>query len=165
MKISEEMKNEIFSLLEYNPDSGKFYWLHDGPVPSDIKAGDLAGRNLIRGYPAVKILRQTCYMHRLAFVFMTGDWPRNTVDHINRIPTDNRWCNLRDTDQTQNQYNTKRKSSNASGRNGVSLYKVTGEWEAYIYYKYKKVRLGFFNTFGEAVAAREKAERYYFECK
>lgn len=36
---------------------------------------------------------------------MTGDWPTQEVDHINRNKTDNRWYNLRDVPRSVNQKN------------------------------------------------------------
>ena len=35
----------------------------------------------------------------------TGEWPLYEIDHINRIKTDNRWCNLRDVTCTVNLQN------------------------------------------------------------
>ena len=42
---------------------------------------------------------------RLCWLVQTGDWPEHTIDHINRDPWDNRWCNLRDITQKENNFN------------------------------------------------------------
>jgi HNH endonuclease len=42
---------------------------------------------------------------RLAWLYMTGEWPKNQIDHINRDKADNRFCNLRDVTQTENMRN------------------------------------------------------------
>lgn len=39
---------------------------------------------------------------RLAWLYMTGHWPREEIDHINRNSLDDRWCNLRDVDRSTN---------------------------------------------------------------
>lgn len=38
---------------------------------------------------------QQFLQHRLAFFLTEGRWPEGVVDHINGVPYDNRWCNLR----------------------------------------------------------------------
>ena len=37
---------------------------------------------------------------------MTGDWPKEMLDHINRNPADNRWCNLREVTRAENRLNS-----------------------------------------------------------
>ena len=157
--IDEQLKNKILKCLSYNPEDGIFNWICDRP--NGIKAGSLAGYRS-SNYLAVSIDSEDIYLHRLAFVFMTGDWPKGYVDHINRDSKDNRWSNLRDTDMTQNMYNAKRRSDNTSGRKGVARSTYTKNWMAYIIYKGRQKHLGFFDTFEEAVAAREKAEEVYY---
>lgn len=44
------------------------------------------------------------YNHRFAYYFMTGEIP-NIIDHINRLRSDNRWVNLRNTDLLGNRQN------------------------------------------------------------
>lgn len=36
---------------------------------------------------------------------MTGEWPKDQIDHINRKRSDDRWINLREANQSQNSYN------------------------------------------------------------
>ncbi|WP_428999737.1 HNH endonuclease signature motif containing protein [Stenotrophomonas maltophilia] len=43
--------------------------------------------------------------HRLAWLYMTGQWPSGEIDHINHDRSDNRWHNLRDVSHQANQQN------------------------------------------------------------
>jgi len=37
---------------------------------------------------------------------MTGQWPKEYIDHKNRKRDDNRWCNLREATHSQNYVNS-----------------------------------------------------------
>lgn len=47
------------------------------------------------GYFSANIDRKTYVQHRLAWLYVHGAFPEGHIDHINRIKTDNRICNLR----------------------------------------------------------------------
>lgn len=59
-------------------------------------------------------------------------------------------------------YNQRISGHNTSGRTGVSYYKSRDQWEAYISFEKKFIKLGYFNSFEEAVKAREEAELKYY---
>lgn len=59
-------------------------------------------------------------------------------------------------------YNTRRRSTNTSGRTGVSLIEKTGLWRAYIHVEGRRVALGHFTCFRQACEAREAAELKYY---
>lgn len=98
--ITQEL---LKSRLDYNPMTGNFVWL------TARGKGKIAGRICKKdGYVIIRCNNKQYYAHRLAFLYMTGAFPTNQVDHINRIRTDNRWDNLRDVDNRTNSANTKR---------------------------------------------------------
>ena len=73
---------------------------------------------------------------------MTGNFPENFIDHINHIPYDNRWSNLRAATNSQNQANAKKPINNKSGYKGVCWSKTNKRWCAVIVYMKKKMHLG-----------------------
>jgi hypothetical protein len=75
-------------VLEYNPESGVWVWL----VTSSRRrgAGKIAGSLDNNGYVVIRVDRAIYKAHRLAWLYMTGEWPRSTIDHINLEPADNR---------------------------------------------------------------------------
>lgn len=52
--------------------------------------------------------------------------------------------------------------TNTSGVTGVSFNKKSDKWEAYIGIDNKRIHLGKFNDFEDAVSARKEAEEKYF---
>lgn len=86
--------------------------------------------------------------------FLTG-W--SLVDHINGDGLDNRRSNLRPATQSQNNANAARSRANTSGFKGVSLYRRTGRWRAYLGTRPREVHLGYFATPEEAARAYDAA--------
>lgn len=167
----------IRSLLDYQPDTGKLFWLLRSPdwfTPSQCRtsehvcalwnsryAGSEALTANINGYRAGMILGQPMRAHRAAFAWMTGDWPKADIDHINGRRNDNRWTNLRDASRLDNGRNQKLHSTNSSGFGGVSFDADKGLWRARITVAGQAIYLGRFKSFDAAAGARAAAERRY----
>jgi hypothetical protein len=102
--------------------------------------------------------------HRLAWLYMHGEYPTRHLDHINGIKSDNRAVNLRLASPSENQQNQSARKRNTSGRLGVSLHTPSGRWVAQITHNYKRVYIGLFGTVDEAYQAylRVKAELHTF---
>lgn len=145
-------QTQLKDALTYDPDTGIFRWRIDRRSP--IKAGDIAGTFNAKGYRQISIGR-TYGAHRLAFLYMTGAFPPDMVDHINGDPADNRWCNLRPATNSENAMNRKVRKTNKIGITGV--YAKGDKFAAHICIKGKQMHLGAFNTIAEAKAARENA--------
>ena len=86
--------------------------------------------------------------------FLTG-WP--LVDHINGDGLDNRRTNLRAVTPSQNGANISSPSHNTSGYKGVSFYRRTGRWRAYITVDQVNRHLGYFATSADAARAYDAA--------
>lgn len=90
--------------LTYDPSTGEFRWArqpHGGPR----RKGDVAGSKLPIGYWVIRLQLKLYYAHRLAWLYMTGNWPAEEIDHKNCNPIDNSWANLRAATSSQNKAN------------------------------------------------------------
>ena len=146
---------EVRDLLSYDPASGALRWRVNrrGLI---IPAGSVAGTiKKPEGYRYVKIRSQGFPEHRLAWVIMTGSWPGCHIDHINGVPDDNRWCNLRLADPSQSATNRGLFSNNHLGLKGVQ--RIGRRFLATIQMRGKSRRIGRFATAHEAAAAYAKA--------
>lgn len=140
--------------LHYNPDTGAFTWrIRSGGTAT---VGTPAGHHDTHGYVKISLDGGRYYAHRLAFLYMTGSWPKEQVDHINRDRADCRWANLRAADRFVNARNTGARRRNRLGVKGVSQL-PHGSFRATIYRDGKTYRLGCFPTIEQAAAAYARA--------
>ena len=143
-------QNLLKDRLHYDPITGIFTNKEDLNTP--------IGR-VSRGYMYIRLLGETYSSHRLAFLYMTGEFPPEEVDHINRDRLDNRWENLRPVSHSENNRNKRINRNNTSGKMGVVWHKRKQRWEARISDNHIRKCLGYFDSLDDAIAAREKAER------
>lgn len=151
--------------LTYNPHTGIFIWLHKPETNVNNRcwnsrcAGKIAGNTMGTGYQCIGIDNVQYLAHRLAWAYVTGQWPDKHVDHINRIRTDNRFENLRLVSRANNSLNTTSLWGNKSGFRGVSFHKLCGLFQARISHNRKQYTLGYFKTAEEASEAYEAAKK------
>jgi hypothetical protein len=157
--------DQLKAELSYDPDTGVFTWLRHPEYPAKWNtryAGKPAGSVLPKGYRIISINDEIHYAHRLAWLWVHGEWPTDQIDHINRNKDDNRIANLRQADNGQN--NTNRPPVGRSGIKGVSWYEPSQKWRARISKDRTEIYLGYFDTIEEAIKARnEAAVRYHGE--
>lgn len=138
------MRRELKKLIRYDPKTGVWFWLVDRNYKT--KAGDTAGCiNKSDGRWYLKINSQRYSSSRLAWFYMTGEYPKKDVDHEDGNKLNNKWINLRTASRTQNQ-------GNARGRTtlkGVTRVR-TGKYTAQIQISMRKIHLGTFATPDEA---------------
>lgn len=149
----------VRELLSYDPDTGVFTWIKR--VAHRVQVGSVAGTRCKR-HARLMILSKQRLAHRVAWLYVHGEWPKNVIDHINRDGFDNRLCNLRDVTQSENLQNASVSRKNKSGVTGVRFDVKRGKWVAEIKANYQNMSLGRFATKDEAVAARRKAEQELF---
>jgi hypothetical protein len=114
-------QKELKEILNYNSESGIFTWKNI-VKPARKKVGDVAG-GLCLGYVVIGINGKIYRAHRLAWLYIYGKWPNDQIDHVNGIKNDNRLCNLRECNQSKNNYNRKMQKNNTSGIKGVCKHK------------------------------------------
>jgi len=90
---------------------------------------------------------------------MTGEWPKNQIDHIDREKSNNRFSNLREANNAQNNSNRPAQQNNKSGYKGVSPVNRRLPWVAQIRVAGKSIWLGRFETKELAYAAYCRAAK------
>jgi hypothetical protein len=155
--ITQEKLKEV---LDYNPDTGIFTCKLSR---RKIKAGDIAGYASKSGYVRLTIDNKKYLAHRLAWLYVYGVIPKY-IDHINRIASDNRICNLREATHSENMCNRKIHSNNKSSIKNVGFCKKTEKWRVKINVNNKKIHIGYFDDLEFAdLAATEARNKYHGE--
>lgn len=152
-------QKRLKELLDYHPGTGVFTWrINRGGT---AKTGSVAGCVLGDEYLQIQIDGKGYYAHRLAWLYVHGEFPPDQLDHINRVRADNRIANLRPATNAENNQNQCRRSDNTSGVVGVYWYKQLGKWRALIQLNGRLMHLGYYKTIEEAAAARAVAKAKY----
>jgi hypothetical protein len=148
-------------VLNYDARTGIWIWRKStGPR---AKVGARAGNiSLKDAYRRISVDGKLYKSGRLAHLYVTGEWPKNLVDHRNLKRSDDRWDNLRDATRTQNGANTSLKRSNKSGFKGVSWKTSSQKWVAQIAVNQRVIYLGIFGTKKAAHEAYCAASRRHF---
>jgi hypothetical protein len=157
MASADLSAQKLRELLNYDPETGIF--TRRIALCNAVKAGDVAGSNS-NGYLALHVAGRRYKAHRLAWMYVYGDWPKSHIDHINGDKADNRITNLRDVDRSTNLQNMRL----ATKRNSVGLmgvYPVKGRYTSKIMVNGASRYLGCFKTAEEAHAAYLEAKREF----
>ena len=146
MSLIADIKQEFI----YDPVSGVF-----------IRNGKVAGyQDKASGYIKIMYQRKNYFAHRLAFLYMTGEWPSNHVDHIDLNKSNNSWNNLRDIPQKINNQNVlfpKKKNK----LQVLGVRQRGSSFTASLSLNKKQIHLGTFKTVAEAHAAYVSAKQNY----
>lgn len=124
-------------LISYDQESGIFVWK---------KSGKVAGYITNEGYRNISVDNRMYRAHRLAWLYVTGEWPIDQIDHINGSRDANWFANLREASALENGKNLKKPATNSSGFKGVSWHKRSGKWQAVIASDRKTRHIGLFDT-------------------
>lgn len=174
----------IRKVLRYDPDTGLLFWNERMPDMFKTTHGKklrtaehackqwnnrYAGKEAFtasghshRGARVGNLLGLGLFLaHRVAFAHYHGRWPRQEIDHINGRRDDNRICNLREADRSEQSKNMPRSCVNKSGRVGVFWITRASKWGSSIGVDGTSHWLGYYDTFEEACSAREGAERRF----
>lgn len=149
-------QSRLLEVVSYSQETGLF--TRKIRTCNKVKVGDMPNCLNSEGYIHFRVYGQLHKAHRLAWLAVTGRPPVGQIDHINGDRKDNRFCNLREVTNSQNQQNRRnaRKDNKSSTHMGVGHYK--GKWRSRIQIDKKSVWLGLFDTEADAVEAYKKAK-------
>jgi hypothetical protein len=156
-----DCKPDTLGVIGYSPSTGKFFCL------KGKRRGQELGSVGDGGYVRLSYRGKQVAAHHLAWRIMTGRWPEQEIDHINRVRHDNRFENLRLATRSENSQNGPKKSTNTSGFKGVHWHKRSRAWVARIMVERDEIHLGSFRTREEAYAAYVAAAKEFhgeFHC-
>src|ERR1700744_6235090 len=137
----------VKSILNYCPETGIFTWRWRLGYPNSWnakKAGKPAGYTNEIGYVYIGIHKKLYLAHRLAWLYMTGEWPTEVVDHRDGQPSNNTFSNLRQASNAQNVGCGRKRRNNTTGYTGVR--KVNNKWKSLIVFEGRIMHLGYFET-------------------
>lgn len=146
-------------LLHYDPATGVFTWITKSSVKSRITVGSQAGSlKSDTHYFKICIEKSGYYSHRLAWLYMTGNWPEGEIDHIDGMRTNNIYTNLRDVNSSINRQNQRNRNNTKTGLLGARP-NGKNRWAATIEVEGKARHLGQFSSPELAHHAYLKAKR------
>lgn len=139
----------------YDPGTGVFT---RRIASGKAKAGEVAGCARPDGYVRICVNGRKQYAHRLAWLYVTGQWPDRLIDHVDGNPSNNAITNLRLVTHSGNQQNRRRgQKNNKTGLLGVCQF--NGKYRATISKGGAYLSLGLYQTKEEAFAAYLRAKR------
>ena len=153
--LTQERLKEV---LHYDPKTGNFTRLVR--TSARIKIGDIAGSNRGGGRRQISVNGKIYLSSRLAWLYMTGAWPANQIDHKNGVRGDDRFSNLRDVDGFINQQN-RRRAQNGNKTGLLGAHVARGRYESRIMVNGKNHWLGSYQTAELAHAAYLKVKRKF----
>jgi len=118
-------QEELKRLLHYEPETGIFKWIANAGARGRGRAGDVAGTKE-QGYIRIRIAKKNHRAHRLAFLYMNGNFPKDAVDHIDGNRSNNKWTNLREATVFDNNRNMRLYRRNVTGLHGVHPHRQGG---------------------------------------
>lgn len=137
-----DFRGRLIRCFSYDPVTGALF----RRIPFSRK---LLPRSLDR-YCYISFEGHVIPIHRLVWLYVTGAWPKQEIDHINGRKGDNRKDNLRDVSRRQNCQNMTR---NREGYMVGATYNACCRfrpWHAKMYLNGKRLHLGSFATHLEA---------------
>ena len=133
----------------YEPTTGIFLWKKAG---YGRMLGKILGTKVWPGYLTMKANGIVYYAHRLAWLYVHGEWPNGHIDHIDGNKSNNAISNLRIATPSQNSV-SKRTTRRVAVSRGVMPHGKG--FVARIHFGGKRHYLGYFSTAEAAKAAYE----------
>lgn len=161
---------QLRELLDYSPDDGRLFWrwrpigLFPNERAQKVWNTRYAGAEAFTkeddlGYRRGCIFGADHFAHRVAWAWMTGEWPTTKLDHIDRAPSNNRFQNLRAVSDKQSALNRAGRSGTASRFKGVHWFKPSRKWAARLRSDGRLVFCKYFDSEEDAARAYDAAAR------
>jgi hypothetical protein len=147
-----QLAQELFEYIE-----GSLYWKSNY---RKSRIGKKAGVPHSKGYVQVGYKSNIYMEHRLIFLLHYGYTPK-FIDHINNNKSDNKICNLREANLSQNGHNMKTPKRNTSGIKGVTWRDSCKNWRVQISINGKNTFIGSYKDIQLAKTAIEQARIKY----
>jgi len=153
MLTSERLRE----VLHYDPETGVFTGARrrGKSLPGSVVGGPNKD-----GYLRISVDEKLYSAHRLAWLYVYGEFPEHDIDHIDGIRNNNRILNLREVTRSENQQNIYNAYKNSkTGFLGVS--QRGNRFQAQIKINGKRMYLGSFSSPEEAHIAYIEAKREF----
>jgi hypothetical protein len=157
-KSSTLTQEYLKSILDYDLDTGIFTWKVS--KANRTKVGDVAGWSY-NGYREIEINNKAYKAHRLAWLYVYGEMPKNLVDHVDGNRSNNKISNLREATYQENSENYKTPKTNKSGVKNVSWYKSLNKWVVSISIRKTKKTVGYYDDLELAELVAIEARNKY----
>lgn len=152
--------HKLREVLEYDADTGVFRWLR--PLAYKTKVGQVAGGALRTGHIRIRLHPKRYMAHRLAWLYVYGDWPAGDLDHIDGNPANNKIDNLRIVTHQENMQNRRAAPVNSTTKLlGVSWCPRNKKWRSNISVNGRNMYLGLHLTADAAHEAYVAAKRIH----
>jgi HNH endonuclease/AP2 domain len=151
-------QQRLHELLQYDAHTGRFTRrVARGNCPAGWSCDDTRDQF---GYVRFSVDGKNYRAHRLAWLYVYGEWPEHSIDHINGDKADNRIENLRDVSHHTNMQNQRAATrANKTGFLGVCFHKRKGRYHAQINAGGRVRSIGYFSSPEEAHAAYVEEKR------
>lgn len=148
--VTQERLKQLF---HYDPETGVF--IRRVTHGNQVK-GKIAG-SMNHGYICIGVDMDEYPAHRLAWLYMTGEWPEYQLDHADYDRSNNRFANLREATHSENGHNRGANKNCLSSLKGVHWDKRRNKWYVRIMNNHKNNWLGYFEDKYQAALEYDKA--------
>lgn len=150
-------QDELKYRLHYDTETGIFKKIADSK--NTYKKCKVIGHIKKDRYIGITIDKVAYYAHRLAWLYIYGEFPKEYLDHIDGNRANNSLNNLRESTNAENQQNRAVNKNNKSRYTGVCFCKYNNKWRTEIRSNNKKTNLGYFSTAELASESYKEAKK------
>lgn len=151
-------QEKLKSVLSYDETTGIFRWKGTRSGVSGVN--NIAGCLHVTGYVHITVFGKEYKAHRLAWLYVYGNWPSLQIDHIDENKSNNAISNLREVTNGENCCRRGPQKNNTSGVKGVSG--KPGKWRVRVGPPGEgRKHLGYYSTLEEAEKVASEARKIF----